>query len=118
MLVDNEIHGNGGLDIAGITTLRNTVNIREDGNNTLLVQGESAGHTAFRVHAKDSAANSQTKVFGSLEVDGDVDIDDDTQATSTSTGSLVTLGGVGIAKNLHVGGTIFGNVTGDLTGKC
>ena len=117
LLVDNEIHGNGGLDIAGITTLRNTVNIREDGNNTLLVQGESAGHTAFRVHAKDSAANSQTKVFGSLEVDGDVDIDDDTQATSTSTGSLVTLGGVGIAKNLHVGGTIFGNVTGDLTGN-
>ena len=116
LLVDNEIHGNGGLDIAGITTLRNTVNIREDGDNTLLVQGESAGHTAFRVHAKDSAANSETKVFGSLEVDGDVDIDDTTQASSTSTGSLVTLGGVGIAKNLHVGGTIVGDVTGDLTG--
>ena len=69
-----------------------------------------------RVHAKDSAANSQTKVFGSLDVDGDVDIDADTEANNTSSGSLVTLGGVGIAKNLHVGGTIVGNVTGDLTG--
>jgi len=117
LLVDNEIHGNGGLDIAGITTLRDTVNIREDGDNTLLVQGTSAGHTAFRVHAKTTAANSETKVFGSLEVDGEVDIDDETQATSTSTGALVVDGGVGIAKNLHVGGTIVGNVTGDLTGN-
>ena len=117
LLVDNEIHGNGGLDIAGITTLRNTVNIREDGDNTLLVQGTSAGHTAFRVHAKDSAANSETKVFGSLEVDGAVNFDATTQATSTSTGALVVDGGVGIDKNLHVGGTIFGDVQGDLTGN-
>jgi len=35
-----------------------------------------------------------------------------TQATSTSTGTIVTAGGVGIAKNLYVGGDV--NVVGNL----
>lgn len=32
-------------------------------------------------------------------------------AASTLTGALVVAGGVGIAKNLYVGGTIYGNIT-------
>ncbi len=35
-----------------------------------------------------------------------------TQATSTTTGALQVFGGVGIGGNLHVGGTIFGAVSG------
>ena len=110
------------LDVSEATTLRNTVNIREDGDNTLLVQGTSAGHTAFSVNAKTTADASQTKVFGSLEVDGIVRVDSTTQASSTTTGALQVDGGVGIVKNLHVGGTITaptfkGNLTGSVSGS-
>lgn len=37
------------------------------------------------------------------------------QSSSTSTGSLTCAGGVGIAKDLHVGGTIYGTVSGTVT---
>ena len=43
-------------------------------------------------------------------------IADTTDSSSVSTGAIITAGGVGIAKNLHVGGTITGNVTGNVTG--
>lgn len=39
----------------------------------------------------------------------DLTVSDTKDSTSTSTGSLVCAGGVGIAKNLYVGGTISGN---------
>ena len=44
---------------------------------------------------------------------GILNIDDTTQSTSTTTGSVVIDGGVGIAKNLYVGGNL--DVTGVLT---
>jgi len=36
-----------------------------------------------------------------------INLTNNTQATSTSTGSLIVVGGVGIGKNLYVGGTIY-----------
>lgn len=39
------------------------------------------------------------------------------EATNTSTGTLVVSGGVGIGKNLHVGGAITGNLAGGTTGS-
>jgi hypothetical protein len=44
-----------------------------------------------------------------------ISLSDTTSSTSTSTGSLVVSGGVGIAGNLNVGGTISGNITGTAT---
>ena len=44
-----------------------------------------------------------------------INISDTTQSSSTTTGALRVAGGVGIVKNLHVGGTITGNGSG-LTG--
>jgi hypothetical protein len=43
---------------------------------------------------------------------GNIESASTTDSTSTSTGSIITAGGAGIAKNLHVGGT--GNFTGAL----
>ena len=117
--INDNLDLNGTLNVSSTSIFGNTVNIREDGDNTLLVQGTSAGHTAFRVNAKTTAATSETKVFGSLEVDGIVRVDSTTQASSTTTGALQVDGGVGIVKNLHVGGTInsSGTITGNLTGN-
>ena len=42
---------------------------------------------------------------GTLRADGQIECQDSTDSTSTSTGSIVTSGGVGIAKKLYVGDT-------------
>ena len=56
-----------------------------------------------------------TNLTGSLDVNGLVSFTDGTQSTSTATGALVVAGGVGIEKNLNVGGDL--NVTGLATLK-
>ena len=48
-----------------------------------------------------------------LTVSGATNIDATTQSTSNTTGALIVDGGVGIAKNVHVGGTL--DVDGQLT---
>jgi hypothetical protein len=40
-----------------------------------------------------------------------------TQSTSTTTGALVTAGGLGVVKDVYVGGTIHGALTGNVTGN-
>lgn len=49
-----------------------------------------------------------------VSVPGTVTAQSTTQSTSTTTGSLITGGGAGIAKNLYVGGSA--SVAGDITG--
>ena len=54
------------------------------------------------------------KVGGDVDITGNVDIDDTTQSTNSGSGALVVDGGVGIVKNLNVGGNIESN--GSITG--
>jgi hypothetical protein len=77
-------------------------------NGTLWVNKTIAGWLGFTpandanvVHTSGNETISGIKTFSGT-----------TQATSTSTGTIVTSGGVGIAKNLYVGGDI--NVVGNL----
>ena len=60
-----------------------------------------------------AAATGNTSIAGTLGVADVVSVTDATSATSISTGAVVVYGGVGIAENLHVGGTL--DVTGDAT---
>ena len=91
-------------------------------------------HIGFSGSAASGGTNLVTTVFGRIgdvvltnsdditvrnvragigTFSGRLDVDDTTQASSTSTGSVVIDGGVGIAKNLYVGGNL--DVTGVLT---
>ena len=56
---------------------------------------------------------SLLNVTGAVTSSGAVNIDDATQSTSNTTGALIVDGGVGIAKNAHVGGTL--DVDGQIT---
>ena len=56
---------------------------------------------------------SLLNVTGAVTSSGAVNIDDATQSTSNTTGALIVDGGVGIAKNAHIGGTL--DVDGQIT---
>ena len=86
---DGSVTFNSTLDVDGATTLNNTLDV--DGattlNNTLDVDGA-------------------TTLNNTLDVDGIVTFNDTTQSTDKDTGSLTVDGGVGIQKNVNVGGTL------------
>ncbi len=84
-----DVHIGGTLDVTGITTLDGTLNVNDPTflNDTLTVTGVS--------------------VFNSNVV-----LDSITESTSSTTGALVTIGGVGIGKQLNVDGkSWFNDVT-------
>ena len=53
---------------------------------------------------------------GVLTVRNRTTVTDITNATSTATGALVVRGGVGVNRDLHVGGVIYGTFSGSITG--
>ena len=116
-VINSSLQNTGALDGGSITSGFGNINI---GTSNLTATGSvSLGATSFN-------DNNITNV-GSLALDtitGDngssmnfastttVNIDKTTQATSSTSGALIVDGGVGIAKNLHVGGTLTGNGSG------
>ena len=94
--------------------------------NTTTGRVDIAGSAATVYIGSDSGSNlikGNTTTIGSVlvvgnnglvvQTSGDTAIASTTQSTTATTGSLTTLGGVGIAKNLYVGGATV--IAGDLT---
>jgi len=90
--------------------------------NQVIISGTSAvGSTssissqALVVTANGMAINGASNINGALSISGLTQITNTTNSTAFGNGALTVLGGVGIAQNLTVGGTIFGNLTGVAT---
>jgi hypothetical protein len=68
----------------------------------------------YNVYCNDLAVVGNLSLANDLVFD-DVNIIGTTQSVSETTGSLTVAGGVGISKNLYVGGTIYGTVNGSIS---
>jgi hypothetical protein len=75
-------------------------------DETVLLSGRPTGQT---IYGGNCANTSLHLASTSNSRKGSIKILDDTQTTSTTSGSFQVNGGVGIAKNLYVGGSIHGN---------
>ena len=84
-----DISGTGNLNVSGVSTFANV-----DINNGS-IDGTNIGFS-HRANA----------LFNYVDIANDVDINDTTQSTNTTTGALKVDGGVGIVKNLNVGGDL------------
>jgi hypothetical protein len=106
-----------GEDPSRLSVVFDEVTIKE----RLVVEGGNSG-TILSQFDGPVTFNKEVKFNGPVSVKSQK-ISDDTDSTSPTTGALVVSGGVGIAENLHVGGTlnvtgsIFGSVSGSLTGN-
>jgi hypothetical protein len=98
-----------------------------------LIKGENLAHIVFKIDANDNndsfaiIANStgndtaadkmllQIKSGGTSTLNTTLAISKTDEATSITTGALTIAGGLGVAKNLHVGGNIVGVGTLSLT---
>ena len=98
------------------TTLYNIGLSHSDGTTGSNAQGKSSGTLIFSVSASAPAllyyGDTNRNIFGTINIIdplgsfSSVDINATTLATSSSTGALTVAGGVGIAGDLYVGGTL------------
>ena len=98
------------------TTLYNIGLSHSDGTTGSNAQGKSSGTLIFSVPASAPAllyyGDTNRNIFGTINIIdplgsfSSVDINATTLATSSSTGALTVAGGVGIAGDLYVGGTL------------
>lgn len=110
----------GTLNVTGITSSAATtfspananVTISPTGTGTITIAPNSVG-TINNVNIGGTTRG--TGAFTSLTANNAVTFTQNAEASSTTTGTVVVTGGVGISGNLHVGGTITGNVAGVAT---
>ena len=97
--VDGATTLNDTLDVIGITTLRNQLIVGGATSiaSTLDVDGATTLNDTLDV-------DGATTLNDTLDVDGDVTFNSITESTNKDTGALIAQGGIGIEKNLNVGG--------------
>ena len=82
-------------------------------NNTSVLNATTLGGAVVNSSLTSVGTLASLGVSGAVDIGGDVDIDDTTESTSNTTGALKVDGGVGIVKNVNVGGTL--DVDGQIT---
>jgi len=108
--------GSTGMSV-GLSDVLNTSNIT-DGQNIIISTGDFIqGQTSLNLRAVGSGNNVVISAgtgasSGIIEVKSVENISDTTQSTSITSGALQVSGGVGIVKNLYVGGLT--NIAGNL----
>jgi hypothetical protein len=109
---DNPIPTVTGEDPSRLSVIFDEVTVKE----RLVVEGGNSG-TVLSQFDGPVTFNKEIKVNANVNVKSQLKVSDATQSTTSTNGALVVSGGVGIVKNLNVGGSIFGNVIGNLTGN-
>lgn len=114
------VQNNSGISIGEAPTLILSVsgsvseirNAASDGSIDFKVNNAGSNTTALRVFNNGRVAigtqnaTEALDVSGNIVTSGSIKVNSTTDSTSTSTGSLVVLGGIGIAKNLNIGGSL------------
>ena len=103
-----------GQDASRLSVVFDEVIVKErllvEGGNSGTVLSEFDGPVTFN---KEIKFNDDILIRGNLKTTGTVEFKNTTQSTSKDTGAVVVEGGVGIEKNLYVGGN--SSITGDIT---
>lgn len=85
------------------------VRVRNQGTTRTVIRVDSN----LRVGINNEAPDESLDVTGNIQTDSSVFVNGTTQSSTIGTGSLIVKGGVGIAKNLYIGGNL--NVAGNTT---
>jgi len=108
--VTGDIHLSGTLRMDNTQTAQiNKISSNGIGNNVDLTLSAGTSTGVIRLQYFTTATLDALTVAASS---GFVTIHTSTNSTSTTTGALSIKGGVGIGRDLYVGGTIYGNITG------
>ena len=103
----------GTFDVTGAANFNNTTQSTSNTTGAVIVDGGVG--IAKNVNIGGTAdVDGNTTLGGTLDVTGVTNLNDATQSTSATSGALIVDGGVGVAKNLNVGGDL--GVTGALAG--
>ena len=111
-----------GEDPNRLSILADEVVIKErllvEGGTSKQILSQFDGPVTFNENVRLANPNKRLDVTGEIKVasTGNIRVHNETNATSTTTGSFVTLGGVGIGKSMHIGGDIVGLNTPDIVG--
>jgi microcystin-dependent protein len=76
------------------------VRVKNSGTTRTVLRVDSA----LRVGVNNEAPDEALDVVGNIQTDSDLFVNGVTQSSTIGTGSIISKGGVGIAKNLNVGG--------------
>ncbi len=98
---DNPIPTITGEDPSRLSVVFDEVTVKE----RLVVEGGNSG-TILSQFDGPVTFNKEVKFTGVINAKSQLKISDTTQSTTTANGALVVSGGVGIAKNLNVGGSV------------
>ena len=84
------------------------VTIKESGTNVIAID---TNRDVLFSHTGGSTSDPDVEFDGYTRFDGVAEVSLGTESTSTSTGALIVDGGVGVVKNVNVGGNISGSYT-------
>ena len=89
-----------------------------EGGTSKQILSQFDGPVTFNENVRLANENKRLDVTGEIKVasTGNIRVHNETNATSTTTGSIVTLGGVGIGKDIQIGGNIVGDGASNLSG--
>jgi hypothetical protein len=101
--------GGAGLNVTNNGTIGGIATISGTGG---LGSWTAANTQALQVSANGIGIVGTSYINGALAITGITTVTNTTNASSTITGALQVVGGVGIGQDLRVGGTIFGTLNG------